>query len=179
MFKKIAVGIVIFLMAFAGYVAVQPSEFRVERSATIAASAPEVFAHVNDFRKWDAWSPWAKLDPAAKATFEGEAAGKGAVFKWAGNDKVGEGTLTLTESRPAELVRVNTAFVKPYEGNSTTEFTFKPQGGATAVTWSMFGRHDNFFLKAMCVFMSMDRIVGGDMEKGLANIKAVVEKAAK
>ena len=71
MFKKIAVGIVIVLMAFAGYVAVQPSEFRVERTATIAAPAPEVFAHVNDFRKWHEWSPWAKLDPAAKATFEG------------------------------------------------------------------------------------------------------------
>jgi hypothetical protein len=179
MFKKIFVGFAIFLMAFAGYVAVQPNEFRIERSAAIAAPAPEVFAHVNDFRKWEAWSPWAKLDPAAKATFEGAPVGKGAVFKWSGNDKVGEGVMTLTESRPAELVRVDTAWVKPFEGTSTTEFSFKPQGDGTAVSWAVSGRNDSFIAKAMCLVVGLDRMLGGDMEKGLANIKAVVEKAAK
>ena len=98
------------------------------------------------------------------------------MFKWSGNDKIGEGTMTLTESRPSDLVRIDVAFVKPFEGGNTTEFTFKPEGDGTTVTWSMFGRNDNFIAKAMCVFVSMDKMLGGEMEKGLANIKALTER---
>ena len=159
-------------------VALQPAHYRVERSAMMNAPAPIVFNQVNDFHKWDAWSPWAKLDPAAKATFGGPPAGPGAVFTWAGNDKIGEGRMTLTESHPTDLVKVKVEFVKPFEGTNTTEFTFKPQGDQTAVTWSMAG-HNNFVAKALCLFMNMDRMIGRDMENGLAQLKSVVEAAVK
>ena len=178
MLKKILLGLVAIIAVFAVVVALQPSEFRVARTAIVSAPAPDVFAQVNDFRNWEAWSPWAKLDPAAKATFEGPAAGQGAVFDWSGNDKVGEGRMTLTESRPAELVRIKVDFVKPFAGTSTSEFAFKPEGGQTAVTWSTSGQH-NFISKAMCMFVSMDKMLGGDMEKGLAQMKSVAEAAKK
>lgn len=176
MLKKVLIGLVVIIAAFAAYVAIQPSDFRITRSAVIAAPPAAVFEQVNDFHKWEAWSPWAKLDPNAKAEFEGPAAGKGATFKWSGNSEVGEGTMTVTESRPAELVRINLEFVKPMPGTSTAEFTFKPQGDQTAVTWSMFGQN-NFITRAICLVMNQDKMVGGYFEKGLANLKAVVEPA--
>jgi hypothetical protein len=94
MLRKILLGLAAIIAVFVVVVALQPSEFRITRSAVIASPAPDVFAQVNDFHKWEAWSPWAKLDPAAKAVFEGPPAGKGAVFRWAGNSEVGEGSMT-------------------------------------------------------------------------------------
>ena len=124
MLKKIFVGIVVIVVAFAVIVALQPSEFRVARSTTISAPPAAVFAQVNDFHNWEAWSPWAKLDPAAKATFEGPRAGKGAIFRWAGNEEVGEGSMMITESRPSDLIRIKLDFLKPFEATNTAEFTF-------------------------------------------------------
>src|SRR6202790_2837263 len=86
------------VVIFVVIVAMRPSEFRVERSATMSAPAAEVFAQVNDFHNWDAWSPWAKIDPTMKQTYEGAPAGIGASYTWVGNNKVGEGTMTLTEA---------------------------------------------------------------------------------
>ena len=178
MLKKALIVLAAIVVVFIAVVAMQPSEFHVTRSAIVRAPAPDVFAHVNDFQNWQEWSPWAKLDPAAKASFEGPRAGTGAVFAWAGNDKIGEGRMTLTESRPSELIRIKLDFVKPMEGTSIAEFTFKPEGDQTAVTWTMTG-HNNFIAKAVCLFMNLDKTVGGDFEKGLANLKSVVEAARK
>jgi len=180
MIKKILliVGVLaVIIAAFAVFVALQPAEFRIERTATIAAPPADVFAQVNDFHKWEVWSPWAKLDPQAKVAFEGAPAGQGAVFTWSGNDDVGEGRMTLAESRPNELVRIQVAFVKPFEGGNISEFAFKPDGPQTAVTWTMSGRN-GFIGKAMCLFVDMEKMLGGDMEKGLAQMKSVAEAAA-
>lgn len=177
-FKMIVLAVVAIVVVFVVIVAMQPSEFRIERSATIPAPAEFVFSQVNDFHNWEAWSPWAKLDPAVKNSFEGPEAGPGAIFKWSGNDKVGEGTMTLTESRPNDLIRIKLDFVRPFEDTSTAEFTFKLQGNQTLVTWTMFGRK-NFIGKAVCLFMNMDKTVGGEFEKGLAQMNAAVEAAAR
>jgi hypothetical protein len=181
MLKKVLLVLAAIAVLVAGFlivVALQPSEYRVSRTAVIAAPPPAIFAQVNDFHNWQAWSPWAKLDPSAKATFEGPKAGTGAVFIWAGNDKVGEGRMTLTESRPSETIRIRLDFIKPMEGTSNVEFAFKAQDDRTAVTWTMTGRN-NFIAKAICMFMNVDKMIGGDFEKGLASLKAVVEGAKK
>jgi uncharacterized protein YndB with AHSA1/START domain len=174
MLKKILLGLVVVIVVFVIIVAVQPSEYRIERSAAMNAPPADVFAQVNDFHNWEAWSPWAKLDPNAKNTFEGPTSGTGAIFTWSGNDQVGEGRMTIIESRPNELIRIKLDFVKPFESTCTTEFTFKPDGKQTVVSWSMFG-HNGFVAKAFCLFMNMDKTLGGEFEKGLANMKAVVE----
>jgi hypothetical protein len=171
-----ALGVlVVLLAAFAVVVAMQPSELRVERSATLPAAPAEVFAQVNDFHNWEAWSPWAKLDPACKNSFEGPSSGVGAVFKWSGNSEVGEGSMTITESKPNELVRLNLDFVRPFEGHDKVEFTFKPEGDQTRATWTMVGQK-NFVCKGIGLFMSMDKMLGGQFEEGFANMKAVLEK---
>ena len=175
MLKKILIALLAVIAIFLVVVALQ-SEFHVERTATMAAPPATVFDQVNDFHKWDAWSPWAKLDPNAKITFEGPPSGTGTIMTWAGNNEVGEGKMTLTESRPNELVKINVDIVKPMEG--TSEFAFKPEGDQTAVTWSMSGHH-NFIAKAMCLVMNGKKMMAGIMDKGLANMKSVVEEASK
>jgi hypothetical protein len=178
MLKKILITLVAIVVVFVVVVAMQPSDFRVARTATISALAPAVFAQVNDFHNWEAWSPWAKLDPAAKNSFEGPSAGIGAIFRWAGNKEVGEGSMTITESRPSDLIRIKLEFLKPFAATNSAEFTFKPDGDQTAVTWSMAGKN-NFISKAICLFMNMDKMVGGKFEEGLAQMKSVVEAAPK
>jgi hypothetical protein len=134
-----------------------------------------VFAQVNDFHKWAAWSPYER-DPAMRKTFAGAPAGAGAIYEWAGNKEVGEGRSTITESRPHELIRIKLEFMKPFRATHTAEFAFKPVGDRTEVTWSLAGRN-SFVTKAVCLFMDMDRMVGGDFEKGLAQMKSVAEAA--
>jgi len=178
MLTKILVALAVIGVVLVIVVATRPSEFRVARTATIAAPAPAVFAQVNDFRKWEAWNPWAKLDPAMKQTYEGAPAGIGAIYTWAGNHEVGEGRMTLTESSPNDLIRIRLEFLKPFKATNVGEFTFRPEGNQTAVTWSMTGQK-NFMAKALHLFMNMDRMVGGQFEKGLAQMKSVVEAAPK
>jgi len=174
MLETILIVLAAIVVVFVAVVALQPAEFRIVRSRTISAPPPDVFAQVNDFHNWTAWSPWEKLDPALKRTHEGAPAGTGAIYSWVGNKKVGEGRMTLTESHPSDLIRIKLEFLKPFKATNTAEFTFKPEGNQTVVTWSMTGRK-NFLLKGFGLFMNMDKMIGGDFEKGLANMKAVVE----
>lgn len=173
-FVKILLALLIILAVLAGVVAMQPSDFKIVRSATIDAPPEKVFAQVNDFHAWQAWSPWANLDPNAKNTFEGPEAGKDATFKWAGNNEVGEGIMTITESEPSEHIKIKLEFIKPFPDVCDTDFTFKPEGDKTQVTWTMAG-HKNFVSKAICMFMDMDKMVGGQFEKGLDQIRTVTE----
>jgi len=177
MITSILVGLVAVAVLFLVVVALRPADFRVTRSATIAAPPATVFEQVNDFHEWDAWSPWAKLDPACRNTFAGAPAGEGAIFAWAGNKQVGEGRMTLTESRPFDLIRIKLEFLKPFRATNMAEFAFQSEGNQTVVTWSMFGKN-NFLTKAIGLFMNCGKIIGGQFERGLAQLKAVAETAA-
>jgi len=178
MLKKILAVSVIIIFGLVAVVATRPAQFHVARTTTIAAPAPVVFAQVNDFHKWEAWNPWAKLDPAVKQAYEGAPAGTGAIYTWSGNSEVGAGRMTIVESHPSDLIRINLEFLKPIAGTSTAEFTFKPEGDGTAVTWSMDGTN-GFLAKAIGLVFNMDRMIGGQFEKGLADMKTVAEAAAK
>jgi hypothetical protein len=174
----ILIGIAVVIIAFVAFVATRPADFCITRSATMAPPPAAAFAQVNDFHNWDAWSPWAKIDPTMKQTYEGAPAGTGAIYSWNGNNKVGEGRMTILESRPSDFISIKLEFMRPFKATSTADFTFKPEDNKTLVTWSMSGK-SNFMLKAMKLFMDMDKMVGGDFEKGLAAMKGVVESAPK
>jgi uncharacterized protein YndB with AHSA1/START domain len=172
MLIKILIAIAALLFVFVVIVALRPSAFQVMRSAAIAAPPEVVFAQVNDLHHWEAWSPWAKLDPTARNTYDGAPSGVGAGFGWSGNAKVGEGHMTITESRPYELIKFRLDFVKPFRGTNIAEFTFKPEGNQTAVTWTMSGEC-NFFAKALGLFVNCDKMVGAQFQQGLAQLNAV------
>ena len=177
MLRKILIALVVVVAGLAVVIALQPSAFSISRSATIAAAPADVFPQVNDFHNWEAWSPWARLDPKSKVAFEGAASGKGAVFKWSGNDGVGEGSMTIVDSQIPKQIRIKLAFVRPFESTADTVFDFAPAGPGTTVIWTMSGKNDNFIAKTFCLFMGgPDKMIGPEFEKGLAQMKAVVEK---
>src|SRR4051794_22338398 len=131
MLKKIIIGVVVMIVVFVVIVALQPAGYQIVRGASISAPPAAVFAQVNDFHNWEAWSPWAKLDSSMKQIYDGAPSGTGAIYSWLGNSKVGEGRMTLTESHPNDLVRIKLDFIKPFASTCTTEFTFKPEGNQT------------------------------------------------
>jgi len=173
MIKKILLGLVAVIVVILIVAATRPADFRVERSLVIAAPPAALFAQVNDHHKFAAWNPFLKMDPNVKNTYSGPDAGVGAVCSWDGNSNIGAGSSTIIESKPSELVRMRMDWKRPMEGVATVDFTFKPQGDQTVVTWAMYGKN-NFLGKLMSLFMSCDKMCGPPFEQGLADLGKIV-----
>lgn len=177
MWKYILIGVAAIVVLLIIVIACQPSDFRVTRTARMTAPPAVVYDNVNTLQKWEAWSPWAKLDPNAKSIFDGPASGPGSSMYWNGNNKVGEGRMTIVDNKPTERVEIKLEFMRPFKAVNTAEFTFKPEGNQTVVTWTMTGKN-NFMGKAFSLFVNCDKMVGGDFEKGLASLNSVTETMA-
>ncbi|MBI5433761.1 MAG: SRPBCC family protein [Planctomycetes bacterium] len=175
MLKIILIVIVLAVVGVCGFALTKPDTFQVERSATMRATPDELYPMIADFHRWAEWSPWEKLDPAMTRTHSGAASGTGATYAWKGNSDVGEGRMEITESAPPSKVTIKLDFIEPFASSAKTEFTLSPQGDSTTVRWVMSGEN-NFMSKVMCVFVSMDSMIGKDFETGLANLKAAAEK---
>lgn len=173
MLIKALIVVGLLLVVFLIVVYLRPSDFRYTRTASIFAPPAVIFAQVNDLHKWEAWSPWAKMDPNAKTVYNGTESGLGAGFGWA-SGKTGEGHMTITESRPDSLVRLRLDFKKPFAATNTAEFTFTPEGDHTVVSWSMFGK-TNFMGKAIGLFIDCEKMCGGQFEQGLGDMKKIAE----
>ena len=172
MLKKILIGLAALIVLFLIVVVTRPADFRVERSATLAASPAALFAQVNDHHKFTAWNPFMKLDPNVKNTYSGPDSGVGAVCSWDGNSDIGAGSSTIIESKPGELIRMRMDWKRPMESVATVDFTFKPAGDKTVVTWAMYGQN-GFMGKAVSLFMDCDKMCGPQFEQGLANLGKV------
>lgn len=168
MLLKILIGLAVVVVILLIVIALQPATFRVERSATLAASPAALFEQVNDHRKFAVWNPWGKMDPTSVNTFSGPDSGVGAKCAWVGK-KVGTGSATIIESKPGELVRQRMDWLKPMQGTSTVDFTFKPQGDQTVVTWAMYGPQ-TFMGKAMSLVMNCEKMCGPQFEQGLIDM---------
>jgi len=140
MLKKILIALVVVIVALLAFAATRPDTFSVVRATTIKAPPEKIYPLIADFHGWSAWSPWEKLDPAMKRTFEGPASGKGAIYAWEGDSKVGAGRMEITDATPASKVVIKLDFLKPIEGHNTTEFALAPAGDGTRVTWDMHAR---------------------------------------
>ena len=182
MAKKIGLGVLALIIVFVIIVARQPATFSVERSAEIAAPQAVVFDLVADFKQFAIWSPWSKLDPAMKQTYSESTTGLGATYEWSGNDEVGGGKMTVTETQPPAIHTTRLDFTAPVTSTAMTGFKVEAAGEGTKVTWWMKGDND-FMGKAFGLFMDMDRMIGDSYETGLANVgtlaKAQVEARAK
>jgi hypothetical protein len=175
--RKIMPGFAALIAALVIVVAVQPANYTVTRSIVINAPPDRAFAQVNDFHHWNGWSPWARLDPNVQTTYDGPPAGNDAVYTWKGNDKVGEGRMTITDSHPSDTIKVKLEFERPMKSTADAVFTFKPQkeqDSETLVIWSISGRK-NFRGKAFGLVVSMDNRLGAEFEKGLHQLKTVAE----
>lgn len=161
--------------AFILFVASRPSDFCVSRTAIISAPPEALFAQVNNLQRWLEMSPYAKLDPTANYTYARPLEGEGATVAWDGNTKIGQGRMTIAESRANESVRFNLVFKKPFQATNSASFTFEPCREGTKVTWTMDGR-SNFICKAVGLIVNCDKMIGDQFDEGLANMKLIAER---
>jgi uncharacterized protein YndB with AHSA1/START domain len=175
MLKIIAIAAVVLVGGILLFAATRPDSFRIERSTTIKAPPEKLFAQVNELKAWTAWSPWERIDPALKRTYSGPGAGKGAAYAWEGNKDVGSGRMEIIDAVPAARITIKLDFLKPFEAHNTAEFSFSRQGESTTVTWAMHGPSP-YLSKLIGLFFDMDRMIGGQFETGLTNLKTITEK---
>jgi uncharacterized protein YndB with AHSA1/START domain len=171
----VAIALVTLTLVIASF---KPDDFHVERTARIDASPSTVYGHLNDFREWPAWSPWAKLDPRMQSTFDGPTSGVGAGYRWSGNGKVGEGSMRILESAPPTKLVIQLEFLRPFRASNRATFTLRDLGDRTAITWAMDGK-SALISKAFGLFVKMDRLVGADFDRGLRSLKALSETHAR
>ena len=169
MIKIIALVVVAAIAAVLIFAATKPDVFRVQRAASIKAPPDKVFPFINDFKRWEAWSPWEKKDPQMKRTFGDK------TYAWQGNKEVGEGRMEIVEAVAPSKVKLKLDFIKPFEAHNVVDFTLQPKDRGTQVTWAMQG-DTPFLFKIVHLFMDMDKMVGKDFEAGLSNLKAAAEK---
>jgi hypothetical protein len=167
--------IAVLIVGFLGYVATKPNTFTIKRSLDIKAPADKIFANLNDFHNWLAWSPFEKQDPLMKRTFSGEEKGKGAVYDWEGPGHEGKGHMIITEAVSSSRLTVSLEFIKPFTAHNTVEFTLEPKGDLTEVTWSMSGPSP-YISKLMGTLFNMDKMVGSEFDTGLKSLKTLSEK---
>ena len=172
--KAILIVLAVAVAAVLAFAATKPDNFSVQRSASIKAPPEKISGVLSDFRGWQAWSPFEKMDPAMQRNFSGAEKGKGAVYAWSGNGQAGAGRMEITEAS-ASRVALNLDFTKPMEGHNKVVFTLAPKGDATEVTWAMNGPLP-YISKVIQVFCDMDAMIGQYFETGLANLKALAEK---
>ncbi len=166
----IIVAIVVFLL----YIALKSADFRITRSRPMRAQPEAIFALISDLHGFNRWNPFAQNDPLLKLDYGGPQSGIGAYYAWSSTGKSGQGRMQITEASAPSLVKMRLQFVKPFSATNTAEFSLAPSGAATTVTWSMTGRN-SFMHRLMGTIMNFDKLVGGEFEKGLANLQALVE----
>lgn len=152
----------------------RPDVFHIERATTINAPPERIYALLEDFHQWPAWSPWEKLDPNMQRTIAGAPRGVGATYEWSGNNKAGAGRMEITTAEPPRTLTIQLDFTRPFKASNTTAFVLTPTGQGTHLNWTMEGRND-LMAKVFTFFMNMDQMVGKDFEAGLANLKRVTE----
>jgi carbon monoxide dehydrogenase subunit G len=175
MLEIIAIVVIVLIAGVLVVAAMRPDTFQVQRTATINAPPEKIFPLINDFNRWPSWSPYENKDPAMRRTVSGAASGKGAVYEWEGNAKVGKGRIEITDASAPSRVTIKLDMIKPMEGHNVVNFTLEPQGSATHLTWAMRGSYA-YVAKLMGLFFNMDKMIGNDFEVGLANLKTLAEK---
>jgi hypothetical protein len=152
--------------------------YSVERSAVMSAPRERIYEQIADFHNWPHWSPWEGLDPDMRRTYSGASSGTSAAYSWSGNRRAGQGRMEIRSASAPSTVDIDLAFEKPFTSRSDTVFTIAQEGPeASRVTWTMTGKK-TLVTKVMGVFKSMDAMIGPDFEKGLAQLKSVVEHPA-
>lgn len=179
MLVRILIGVAAVVVLFVVVVATRPAAYHVERKLEIAAPAELVFGVLNDLHQFAGvlvmfGTPWEQLDPNMHKTFDGPQAGVGQSYAWQSKKDVGAGKMTIEESVPGQKVGIKLEFVAPMKSTATFALTLAATPTGSVVTWSMAGQH-NFVGKAFGLFMDMDKMLGSDLEKGLAQLKTVAE----
>ncbi len=175
-FRWLLIVIAILAAFFVGGGMLLPGDIHVERSTVIQADASQIFPYLNNFRRFNEWSPWAARDPNTPYTFSGPEEGTGAKMAWHSDDeKVGSGSQEIVESTSNE--RVVTALDFGEMGKARASFQLRPEDGGTRVVWSLDASLSADPL-ARWMGLLLDHLIGADYEEGLKRLKAKVETGA-
>ena len=154
----------------------QPTDYAVVRFVTIAAPPSQVWPWVSQLKKTQEWSPWMDEEPTAVVTYSGADGTVGSGSAWDGK-KIGAGNQHIAGLELHKRVDLDLQFIKPFEDQAKASFVLTPESTGTRVMWTMQG-HNNLIGKVMCLFMNMDKMIGGSFETGLGHLKSKVEAAA-
>ncbi len=157
------------------YAARKPDDFRVSRSLNIKAPPEKIFALINNLRQFDTWNPFAKQDETIQLSYTGPESGQGAKSAWSSKGSAGAGTLEITGGNAPSDVKMLLYMTRPIEARNDIVFALQPRDGSTDVSWTMTGAQP-FIGKVISTFMSMEKMVGGPFERGLADLKTLAEK---
>jgi len=174
MVRKILVALVVAIAAVLAVAALQPDSFSLQRSTSIAATPERLYPLIADMKAFNTWNPWLRKDPSSELTYQGQPGGVGSAYAWR-SAQLGAGRMEVTELAPNGRVAMKLQFFEPMAATNAVVFSLQPQGTQTGVTWTMSGPMP-YLSKLICLFVSMDRMVGPDFEAGLANLKAEAEK---
>jgi hypothetical protein len=174
--RKIGLSVLAILVVFLAYVAMQSPNYVISREIAINAPAEKIFPYLNNSKLAESWGPWLEVDPQAKMTYSGPAEGVGSRASWEGGNQLGTGSATIVESVPNQRVQIKLEYVKPMNMTQDSEYLIKSTGNQSVVTWKVQGKN-TFMGRLMCIFVNMDKMVGGMFEKGLSNLKALVERS--
>ena len=167
----LAAAIVVLLLVASG----KPDTFEVARSIAVNAPPEKIYPWFESPRQMNVWNPFVKADPAIRLDYSGPESGVGATNRWEGNAKAGAGSAEVVESTPFSNIVVALRMSRPMKADNRVEYVFEPRGGATLVTWRMNGSQP-LIGKFVSIFMDCEKMVGGPFEKGLAEMKSIVEK---
>jgi uncharacterized protein YndB with AHSA1/START domain len=170
----VAIIVVLLVAALLAFAASKPGTFRVQRSTTINASPESVYSLVSDWHNFLSWSPFEK-DTAMQRNFKGAASGKGAIYEWNGNNKVGAGRIEIIEAIAPSRLRMQLDMIRPMKAQNAVEFTFVGKGGTTEVTWAMQGSVP-FMGKLMSLVMNCEKMCATQFDEGLAKLKSLAEQ---
>ncbi|WP_010582867.1 SRPBCC family protein [Schlesneria paludicola] len=155
-------------------IATRPDTYRVERTEQVHAPCDVVFRIINDLKQWRRWSPYDKRDPEMKVKWSGADQGPGAIYDWNGNKDVGEGRLTIVDSKPNEYVAMKLEISRPFKCENDVKFALVPNSDGTRVSWILDGKN-NLISKAFSLIVSMDKMVGKDFEEGLSKLNSIAQ----
>lgn len=164
------------IAALLAYAATRPDTFYFERSITVTAGTEKILPLINDLARFNTWNPYNKKDPAMKSAYRGPQAGPGAAYDFDGNAEVGKGSIQIVEPSGPNTVSMRLDMKAPMEASNLIDFKLQPQAGATQVTWSMHGPTP-YFAKVLHLVFNMEKMLGRDMDAGLAELKTLAERS--
>jgi hypothetical protein len=173
MIKKILMGLAVIVAAILVIAAVQSPEMKVSREIEIATTPEALFPYINNSKNSYEWMPWSESDPTVEMKYSGPDAGVGAASSWKGKE-MGVGTAEVVESIPNQVVKTKLTYTEPFAMSQMAEVSLTPSFSGTLVKWSVSGQRPYFF-RLIGMFVSSDKMIGGEFEKGLKKLKMLAE----
>ncbi len=171
--KLIATVLLLILLAYLVTCALGPKDLNVERSIKIEAASSEIYPLVNNLKNWEKWSSWYEKEPTMKLSYGDKTEGKGSIYAWDGENS-GKGSLEILEAVSNKQIKTKLKF-DGFDGASYGQWDFNESGNQTEVIWGMKGDDLPFMLRGMMLVMNQKTKMVADFDRGLANLKKLVE----